>query len=421
MKKSSIKLTRKKITAVAAAFVLSAMTLVACGHSSSASSDSIKSSGSNYMAEAGMPMEEADAGSSMFAARSASKNSADMSMAPEMEAAEMTAETAAAGDSSNSDVATEQIPDDRKLIRTVNLSFETTDFDTFVRDIQNRTTELGGYIESSDINGNEKTSSSRYAYFTLRIPKPQVDAFLDFAEGSANLTRKYENTQDITLKYHDTESRKKALKEEYDRLLELMAKAESVDAIITIEARLSDIRYELDNYESDLRSYDNQVDYSTVTVDVTEKSVYTPTPKTTFWGRVSANLESNIEELAEAVTDFLVWFISSLPIFLFLAFVAGIVLFIVISIVKLHSKKAAKKAAKMAGIQTVGAPATMSSDTNAPSTKPAATTTANDASTKPAAATTTNDKTEPASTDNKADATAPKEPETKKTTDEAKK
>ncbi len=146
MKKSSIKLTRKKITAVAAAFVLSAMTLVACGHSSSASSDSIKSSGSNYMAEAGMPMEEADAGSSMFAARSASKNSADMDMYADMEAPEMVAETAASGESANSDVATEKIPDDRKLIRTVNLSFETTDFDTFVRDIQNRTTELGGYI-----------------------------------------------------------------------------------------------------------------------------------------------------------------------------------------------------------------------------------------------------------------------------------
>ena len=172
-----------------------------------------------------------------------------------------------------------------------------------------------------------------------------------------------------------------------------MAQAESVDAIITIEARLSDIRYELDNYESDLRSYDNQVDYSTVTVDVTEKSVYTPTPKTTFWGRVSANLESNIEELAEAVTDFLVWFISSLPIFLFLAFAAGIVLFIVISIVKLHSKKAAKKAAKMAGVQTAAAP---TADTN----------------TQPAAV---------ATTDTKVDATAPKEPETKKTTDEAKK
>ena len=407
MKKSSIKLTRKKITAVAAAFVLSAMTLVACGHSSSVSSDSIKSSGSNYMAEAGMPMEDAAADSGMFAARSAAKNSADMSMAmaPEMEAAEMVAETSASGESANSDVATEQIPDDRKLIRNVNLSFETTDFDTFVRDIQNRTTELGGYIESSDINGNEKTSSKRYAYFTLRIPKPQVDAFLDFAEGSANLTRKYENTQDITLKYHDTESRKKALKEEYDRLLELLAQAESVDAIITIEARLSDIRYELDNYESDLRSYDNQVDYSTVTVDVTEKSVYTPTPKTTFWGRVSANLESNIEKLAEAVTDFLVWFISSLPIFLFLAFVAGIVLFIVISIVKLHSKKAAKKAAKMAGVQTAAAP---TADTN----------------TKPATETTPNDKTEPAAAatkDTKVDATVPKEPETKKTTDEAKK
>jgi hypothetical protein len=421
MKKNSIKLTRKKMTALAAAFVLSAMTLVACGHSSSANSDSIKSSGSNYMAEAEMPM-EVDAGTGMFA-RSAAKNSMDMDMDAEVEGA-MVAETAA--ESGNSDVATEKIPDDRKLIRNVNLSFETTEFDTFIRDIQNRTTELGGYVESSDINGNEKTNSNRYAYFTLRIPKPQVDTFLDFAEGSANLTRKYENTQDITLRYHDTESRKKALKEEYDRLLELMAQAESVDAIITIEQRLSDIRYELDNYESDLRSYDNQVDYSTVTVDVTETKVYSPTPKTTFWGRVSANLESNIEELAEALTDFLVWFISSLPIFLFLLFAAGIIWFIVISLVKLHSRKAAKKAAKMAGVQIPAAPGAANAKT-----EPAAAVTA-DSKTKPASAPTADTKKDATESNNRPehaattpaaytnnDASAPKEPEKKEPVDKS--
>jgi len=309
----------------------------------------------------------------------------------------------ASGESGNID--TQKIPDDRKLIRNVNLSFETTEFDSFVRDIQNRTTELGGYVESSDINGNAKTNSSRYAYFTLRIPKPQVDAFLEFAEGSANLTRKYENTQDITLKYHDTESRKKALKEEYNRLLELMAQAESVDAIISIEERLSDIRYELENYESNLRSYDNQVEYSTITVDVSETKVYTPTPKTTFWGRIAANLESNLVDLAEAMTDFLIWFISSIPVFIFLAIIFFILKFIVKGIInacrKGAEKRAAKKAAKMTGIPTPSAP------------MPATPTTA-DVKPEPAEAA-SNDTTEPA-----AAAKAPEINETSEKTDNEK-
>ncbi|SEA24554.1 protein of unknown function [Oribacterium sp. KHPX15] len=382
MKKRSIKLNLKKVTALTAAFVLSVMALIACGSKSSATSDNYnyKSAGSNYMSEARMPMADAAAGADMYSA-----NYAEEADEGAVLGAAYSSETAADG-SENSNVDTQKIPDDRKLIRNVNLSFETTEFDSFVRDIQNRTTELGGYVESSDINGNAKTNSSRYAYFTLRIPKPQVDAFLEFAEGSANLTRKYENTQDITLKYHDTESRKKALKEEYNRLLELMAQAESVDAIISIEERLSDIRYELENYESNLRSYDNQVEYSTITVDVSETKVYTPTPKTTFWGRIAANLESNLVDLAEAMTDFLIWFISSIPVFIFLAIIFFILKFIVKGIInacrKGAEKRAAKKAAKMTGIPTPSAPI------------PATPTTA-DVKPEPAEAA-SNDKTEPA-------------------------
>ena len=255
-------------------------------------------------------------------------------------------------------VDTSAIPDSRKLIRNVDLSFETTDFDTFVQDIQSKTTALGGYIESSDLSGNAYTDRRRSAYFTLRIPKPQVDSFLSFAEGEANLTRKYEYTQDITLQYYDTESRKKALQSEYDRLLELMAKAESVDAVIAIEQRLSEIRYQLDSFESDLRRYDNQVDYSTVTVDVSETTVLTASENSGFWSRVQANLESNLEDLCDVAIGLLIWFLSSFPVLLALA----ILFFIIYHVVKMirnrrKSRKAAKEIAKVKTTDTITPPA----------------------------------------------------------------
>ena len=267
-------------------------------------------------------------------------------------------DTGADSTGADGQIDTSAIPDSRKLIRNVDLSFETTDFDTFVQDIQSKTTALGGYIESSDLSGNAYTDRHRYAYFTLRIPKPQVDTFLSFAEGEANLTRKYENTQDITLQYYDTESRKKALQSEYDRLLELMAKAESVDAVIAIEQRLSEIRYQLDSFESDLRRYDNQVDYSTITVNVSETTVLTASEKSGFWNRVQANLESNLEDLCDAAIGFLIWFLSSLPVLLALA----ILFFIIYRVVKRirsrkKSRKAAKEIAKVKATDTVTPPA----------------------------------------------------------------
>ncbi len=267
-------------------------------------------------------------------------------------------DTGADSTGADGQIDTSEIPDSRKLIRNVDLSFETTDFDTFVQDIQSKTTALGGYIESSDVSGNAYTDRRRSAYFTLRIPKPQVDSFLSFAEGEANLTRKYEYTQDITLQYYDTESRKKALQSEYDRLLELMAKAESVDAVIAIEQRLSEIRYQLDSFESDLRRYDNQVDYSTVTVDVSETTVLTASEKSGFWSRVQANLESNLEDLSDVAIGLLIWFLSSFPVLLALA----ILFFIIYRIVKMirnrrKSRKAAKEIAKVKTTDTITPPA----------------------------------------------------------------
>ena len=333
LKKHSVRL-----LALATTGLLLVSGLAACG---AAASKSAYVSETMAAASGGMYREEA-------AAEEAVADSAANMKMNRVAALQESGDTGADSSSSDGQVDTSEIPDSRKLIRNVDLSFETTDFDTFVQDIQSKTTALGGYIESSDLSGNAYTDRHRYAYFTLRIPKPQVDTFLSFAEGEANLTRKYENTQDITLQYYDTESRKKALQSEYDRLLELMAKAESVDAVIAIEQRLSEIRYQLDSFESDLRRYDNQVDYSTITVNVSETTVLTASEKSGFWSRVQANLESNVEDLCNAAIGLLIWFLSSLPVLLALA-ILFFLIYRVVKMIRSHrkSRKAAKEIAKV--------------------------------------------------------------------------
>lgn len=352
MKRKHLKNTNVRLLALAAAGLLLVSGLTACGASKSAYvSETMAAASGGMYNEAAAEETVADYDSAAIIQRNSSAMTQEKGMVAEA------ADNGADASGADSPVDTTEIPDSRKLIRNVDLSFETTDFDAFVQDIQSKTTALGGYIESSDVSGNAYTDRRRSAYFTLRIPKPQVDSFLSFAEGEANLTRKYEYTQDITLQYHDTESRKKALQAEYDRLLELMAKAESVDAVIAIEQRLSEIRYQLDSFESDLRRYDNQVDYSTITVDVSETTVLTASEKSGFWSRVQANLESNLEDLGDAVTSFLIWFLSSLPVLLALA----ILFFIIYRVVKMirnrrKSRKAAKEDTHVKTVDTVTPP-----------------------------------------------------------------
>ncbi len=110
---------------------------------------------------------------------------------------------------------------------------ETREFETVLSGIQAKVTETGGYTETSEVNGSSYYGrGNRSAWLTLRIPADKLDTFVTTVSGLGNVTSKSESVEDITLQYVDTESHKKALETEQDRLLTIMEQAESMDDII---------------------------------------------------------------------------------------------------------------------------------------------------------------------------------------------
>ena len=222
---------------------------------------------------------------------------------------------------------------ERKLIRNVSMHLETREFDALTKSISDAVTFFGGYMEQSDVSGNSlywsDERSSRCSNLTARIPENKLDAFLTEVSGQGNVTYKNESVQDVTLQYTDITSRKKTLQMEQDRLWELLEKAESIDAVIALESRLSEVRYQLESIESQLRTLDNQIVYSTVYLSIQEVQVLTSTDPDTIPVRIQKGLSRSLNTLKISSVDFLVWFISSLPIlavFAVLVFIAVIIL-----------------------------------------------------------------------------------------------
>lgn len=209
----------------------------------------------------------------------------------------------------------ETVQTGRKLIRNFDINIETKEFDDVISGIQKKVQELGGYIEHSSLDSGSSyyRNYNRYQYMEVRIPSDQLDGFVENVKETANVTSISESTEDITLQYVDVESRKKALETERDRLLELLEKAETVEDLITIESRLSEVRYQLESYTSQLRTYDNQVDYSTVMLSINEVERETKTEPKTFWEEVSQKFENNLYGLGRDFRNAAVWFLSSLP------------------------------------------------------------------------------------------------------------
>lgn len=253
---------------------------------------------------------------------------------------EASAEEAGSGAVTSENGIEEVQETDRKLIRNVNLSLQTKEFDTVLENMSQKVKDLGGYIQDSSVWGSSSDySSSRSASYTLRIPSDKLDEFIDVVETLGNVTYKNESVDDVTLRYVDVESHKKALETEQERLLALLEKAENVEDIITIENRLSDVRYELENYESQIRLLDNQIDYSTVYVDISEVSRVTDTGKQGFFEEVASRFSDSVYVVLMGLRGFAIGILGSLPILV----VWGVILAVVVILLRKFVFKKSKK------------------------------------------------------------------------------
>lgn len=229
----------------------------------------------------------------------------------------------------------------RKIIKTVNVVSETKELDTAIASIESTVASLGGYVQSSNTYGKSYESySNRRANYTLRIPAENLDAFMSTIGELLNVTSKTEKVDDITDTYTDIQARLTTLKTEETRLLELLAKAEKLADIITLEERISNVRYEIESYEARIRNYDTLIAFSTVNIEIAEVIDYTPEPikDPTFGERIGKAFSESWNEFAENSKDFAVGFVYALPTLLVLAAIAICIVLVVVFAVKRTKK-----------------------------------------------------------------------------------
>ena len=212
---------------------------------------------------------------------------------------------------------------DQKLIKRVNIDAETEDLESLLPQITNKVGELGGYIEHQELyNGSAYSSSRRRnVNMTIRIPVDRLGEFTAQIEGASNVVNYSESAEDVTLQYVDTESRITALEVEQERLLELLSKADNMSDLLEIEARLTDVRYELESYSSQLRTLENKVSYATVYLYINQVKVYTEVEPQTVWQRIGSGFSENLTDIGEDLTNFFVWIVTFSPQLIFWAVV----------------------------------------------------------------------------------------------------
>jgi hypothetical protein len=157
---------------------------------------------------------------------------------------------------------------DQKIIKTGSLSLHVDDVRDAVEDASAAVVEAGGSVLSSNVN---QGTSSYSAYMSLRVPSENFEtAMVSLKDMALSVESESVNADDVTEAYADLEARLTNYQAEEAQYLTILNQAGSMTEILEVTRALSDVRYQIERIQGQINYYDNRVDYSTISLSLSE-------------------------------------------------------------------------------------------------------------------------------------------------------
>lgn len=241
-------------------------------------------------------------------------------------------------------VGNDIISEERKIIKKVNESVQTESYDDFMTQLKSLITECGGYISSASYSGDNYYNKNAYrsAYLVVRIPAERLDAFTGGVNGLGVVSSYSESIDDVTGAYVDVESRIAVLTAEETALLAMLTEAETVSQTLEIRESLSRVQADLASYKAQKQTFDSQISYSTVNMNIYEvRQAEVANPG--FFEEVGDEFSDSMYNLGQNLRAFAVWFLGNIVEIVIFAAVASGGTILVIKLIKRRRVKKAKK------------------------------------------------------------------------------
>jgi hypothetical protein len=163
----------------------------------------------------------------------------------------------------------------RKLIRNAEVDLEIGSFDDAVQKITALTNEERGYVAttSSEKQANGKLKGE----IVVKVLPENLDRFLQKIRGLGELKNQTLGTEDVTKAYFDTESRLKNARVMEQRLIDMLKKkSDDINDLLQVEKELGRVREQIEQMQGELKYWDAQVQFATVTISLSEKDLEEP-------------------------------------------------------------------------------------------------------------------------------------------------
>src|SRR6266853_1483657 len=196
--------------------------------------------------------------------------------------AEMAAkETGSAGQAMG--YATESIPAEtppsalanRKLIRNATIELEIVSFDDALQKITAIANDERGYVATT--SSQKQANGKLRGEVVVKVLPENLDRFLQKIRGLGELKNQTLGTEDVTKAYLDTDARLKNARVMEQRLIDMLkTKTGKVSDLLQVEKELARVREEIEKMQGELKYWDSQVQFATVTISLAEKDMEEP-------------------------------------------------------------------------------------------------------------------------------------------------
>ena len=163
----------------------------------------------------------------------------------------------------------------RKLIRNANVELEIASFDDVVQKITAFASEDGGFIATT--SSNKQANGKLRGAVVVKILPENLHRFLQKIRGLGELKNQTLGTEDITKAYFDTDARLKNARVMEQRLIDMLkTKTGKVSDLLQVEKELGRVREDIEKMQGELKFWDSQVQFATVTISLAEKDMEEP-------------------------------------------------------------------------------------------------------------------------------------------------
>lgn len=178
----------------------------------------------------------------------------------------------------------------QKIIKTADVRFQVKNLAKSIAKIQAMIRKHEGYVSSAKQDRQYNRLQSK---IIVRVESDKFEDLLDEMVHEATFID-YKNVKadDVTEEFVDIQSRLKTKRAVEKRYLEILEKAKSIEEILKVENQLRVIREEIEAKEGRLKLLVDQINYSTISMEIYQRVATAEAPSDGFFTKMGRGLAS---------------------------------------------------------------------------------------------------------------------------------